>query len=416
MKTLLSILMICTFVGVGCIPVQRTVAAVAPGGSAPVATRLDANLTTDCVETFDPTVDYFPDKVTPEYATGWTVEYHNHYKIVTLPTPWNEATETFEYLLLQCGAPPPAGYDDLPVIEIPVQRVITMSSTQLPHLLKLNRLDNLVGHESFEYVNTPEVRELIDAGKLVAIGSGAGVNIEAAIDADPDLILPYSLGNPEQDAHPKLIEAGLPVVLTAEYMETSPLGRVEWVKFMALFFNEEAQANTSFAGTAARYNEMAQLARAVEDKPTAFTSIPRGDSWYVAGGRSYVAQFLADAGAQYLWADDEATGASTGTAPLAVEAVFDQVYDGDFWFNTSSWTTLDDVLAADSRLADLAAFQRGNIYNNNARLNENGGNDYWESGLANPDVILADLIRILHPELLPDHELVYYRHLAPISE
>ncbi|MCB0083611.1 MAG: ABC transporter substrate-binding protein [Caldilineaceae bacterium] len=388
----------------------------ASGAPVAMTAALDANLTTGCIENFDPTVDYFPDKVTPEYATGWTVEYHNHYKVVTLPTPWNEATETIQYLLLQCGAPMPDGYDNLPVIEIPVGRVITMSSTQLPHLQKLNRLDNLVGHESFQYVNTPEVRELIEAGTLIAIGSGAGVNIEAAIDADPDLILPYSLGNPEQDAHPKLIEAGLPVVLTAEYMETSPLGRVEWVKFMALFFNEEAQANVSFADTANRYNEMAQLARAVEDKPTAFTSIPRGDSWYVAGGRSYVAQFLADAGAQYLWADDESTGASTGTAPLAVEAVFEKVYEGKFWFNTSSWTTLDDVLGADSRLVDLAAYQSGNVYNNNARLNENGGNDYWESGLANPDVILADLIKILHPELLPDHELVYYRQLAAVDE
>jgi iron complex transport system substrate-binding protein len=410
MKMPLFCLWLTLFLIAGCVPIQPPLQETTTKASA--TTALAANLTTGCAETFDPTVDYFPAKVTPEYATGWTVAYHNHYKIVTLPTPWNEATETFQYVLVQCGAPTPDGYDDLPVIEIPVQRVITMSSTQLPHLHKLNRLDNLIGHESFQYVNTPEVRALIEAGKLVEIGSGAGVNIEAAIDADPDLILPYSLGNPEQDAHPKLIEAGLPVVLTAEYMETSPLGRVEWVKFMALFFNEEAQANVSFAGTAARYNEMAQLAKSVTDKPTAFTGIPRGDSWYVAGGRSYVAQFLADAGAQYLWADDE----STGTSPLAVEAVFEKVYDGDFWFNTSSWTTLDDVLGADSRLADLAAYQSGNIYNNNARLNENGGNDYWESGLANPDVILADLIKIMHPELLPDHELVYYRHLAPISE
>ena len=151
---------------------------------------------------------------------------------------------------------------------------------------------------------------------------------------------------------------------------------------------------------------LAKVAKAVASRPTAFTGIPRGDTWYVAGGRSYVAQFLADAGAQYLWADDE----STGTTPLAVEAVFDKVHAGEFWFNTSTWTTLDDVLATDTRLAELAAYQGGNIYNNNARLNEFSSNDYWENGLTNPDVVLADLIKILHPELLPDHELVYYLH------
>lgn len=130
---------------------------------------------------------------------------------------------------------------------------------------------------------------MLDAGKLVEIGSGATVNVEVAIDAAPDLILPYNLGNPEQDAHPKLIEAGLPVVLTAEYMETAPLGRVEWGKFMALFLNEEAQADLSFAGTAERYQAMATIAKDVASRPTAFTGIPRGDTWYVVGGRSYVA-------------------------------------------------------------------------------------------------------------------------------
>lgn len=411
MKSLPLLCFVSLLLMAGCVPIQSPIAATAPV-SVTAATALSANLTTGCVDTFDPAVDYFPDKVTPDYAIGWTVEYHNHYKLVSLPTPWNKATTTFQYLLVQCGTPVPEGYPDLPVIEVPVKRVITMSSTQLPHLLKLNRLDVLVGHENFQNVNMPEVRALIDAGKLVEIGSGAAVNVEVAIDAAPDLILPYSLGNPEQDAHPKLIEAGLPVVLTAEYMETTPLGRVEWVKFMALFLNEEARANVSFAGTAERYQAMAKVAQDVATRPTAFTGIPRGDSWYVAGGRSYVAQFLADAGAQYLWADDE----STGTTPLAVEAVFDQVHDGAFWFNTSTWTTMADVLTTDSRLAELAAYQSGHIYNNNARLNEFGSNDYWENGLANPDVVLADLIKILHPELLPDHALVYYRPLAPAGD
>ncbi len=413
MRLLQCLMTVLVLGAVGCVPVQPPLQSEgAPQTDAPATAMADANRTAGCVETYDPTVDYFPAKVTPAYAVGWTVEYHNHYKVVTLPTPWNNAAETFEYLLVQCGTPAPDGYDDTPVIQVPIERIVTMASSQLPHLLKLDRLDNLVGHESFKYVNTPEVRTLIESGKLVEIGSGADVNVEVAIETDPDLIMPFGMGNPERDAHPKLLEAGLPVVINAEYMETSPLGRVEWIKFMALFFNEEARANASFNGTADRYNEMAAIARAVKEKPTAFTGIPRGDTWYVSGGRGYVAQFLADAGATYLWADD----VSTGSTPLAVEAVYDQVFDGAYWFNTSSWTTLADAVAADPRLADLAAFQRGNIYNNNARVNASGGNDYWESGLANPDVILADLIKILHPELLPDHELVYYQQLAPLEE
>jgi len=366
------------------------------------------NLTTSCVDSYDPVIDYFPDKVTPEHAVGWRVAYHNNYKVVTVPLPWNNATEQFQYLLVQCGTPAPDGYNGIPMIEVPIRRMITMATTQLPHLQKIERLDVLIGHESFQYVNTPAVRALIDTGELVEVGSGAAINVELVLDVAPDLVLAYSLGNPERDAHPLLLAAGIPVVMSAEYMETSPLGRVEWLKFMALFLNEEAQANRSFGATAQRYTAMAQLASAVAAKPTAFTGIPRGDSWYVSGGRGYVAQFLADAGADYLWADDE----SAGSSPRAVEAVYDHVFAGAFWFNTSSWMTLADVVAADPRLADLAAYQSGAIFNNNARVNENGGNDYWESGLANPDMILADLIKILHPALLPDHELVYYRQLT----
>lgn len=365
-------------------------------------------MTTGCVESYDPAVDYFPDKVTPQYAVGWTVEYHNHYKVVTLPTPWNNATEPFQYVLVQCGTPAPDGYPAAQVIEVPIRTIITMSSTQLPHLVKLDRLDSLIGHESFQYVNTPEVRALIDAGKLVEVGSGADVNIEVVLDAAPDIIMPFGLGNPEQDAHPKLLEAGLNVAVNAEYMETTPLGRVEWVKYMALFFNEEARASEVFTEIADRYNAMAEVARTVEDKPTAFTGIPRGDTWYMTGGNSYFAHFLADAGARHLWAEDN----TTGSIPLSFEVVYDQAREGEFWFNTSSWTTLAEVVANDARLADFTAYQTGNIYNNNARLNESGGNDYWESGLANPDVVLADLIKILHPELLPDHELVYYHQLS----
>lgn len=409
MKTPFFCVWIALFLMSGCVPIQSPSAAGAAGAPGAATTALEANLTTGCVETFDPTVDYFPNKVTPDYAIGWTVEYHNHYKVVGLPTPWNKATETFQYLLVQCGTPAPDGYPDTPVIEVPIKRMITMSSTQLPHLLKLNRLDALVGHTDFDTVNTPEVRALIDAGQLVQVGSGPDVNIEAVIEVDPDLIMPFGLGNPEQDAHPKLIEAGLPVAINAEYMETTPLGRVEWLKYMALFFNEEARATQAFTAIADRYNAMAEIARGVTTRPTAFTGIPRGDTWYMTGGNSYFARFLADAGAQHLWADTD----STGSIPLSFEAVYDQAQQGEFWFNTSSWTVLEEVVANDDRLADFTAYQTGNIYNNNVRLNENGGNDYWESGLANPDVVLADLIKILHPELLPDHELVYYRHLAP---
>jgi iron complex transport system substrate-binding protein len=368
-----------------------------------------ANLTEGCVTDFDPAIDYFPEKVTLTHSEGWTIEYFNNYKVITVLNPWRDADQQFRYVLVQCGTPPPTDVGDAQVIEVPVDTIVAMSTTQLPHLSALGLVDRLVGLANFKYVNTPAVVERIEAGELVEIGSGAEVNVEQAIDLQPGLIMTYAVGNPQSDSHPKLLEAGLKVVLNSEYMETSPLGRTEWIKFTGAFFNREAAATAAYDEIVTRYNEIAALAQGVAERPTVFTGAPFQGTWYMPGGNSYVARLLADAGAAYLWADDD----STGSQQLSFEAVFEKAQNADFWLNTSSWTSLADALAADERFAEFAAFKSGKVFNNNARLNPYGGNDYWETGVTNPDIVLADLIKIFHPELLPDHELVYYQQLQP---
>ena len=178
--------------------------------------------------------------------------------------------------------------------------------------------------ERFDYVNTPAVRRMIEEGALQEAGSGTGVNTETLIDLDPRLILTFAYGNPEYDTHPKLVEAGLPVALTAGYMETTPLGRTEWLKATALFFNQEAAAEKVFEKIATSYTEMSVLASAVAERPTVLVGIARRDSWRVPGGNSYFARYVADAGGSYLWRDDD----STGSIPLSMESVFEQAVDG----------------------------------------------------------------------------------------
>ncbi len=367
------------------------------------------NLAEGCVTDYDPEIDYFPEKVSLSDSVGWTIEYFNNYKVITVLNPWRDADVQFRYVLVQCGTPPPDDVGDALVIEVPVKSIVAMSTTQLPHLSELGLLDKLVGVDSFLYINNPDVRKKIDAGELVEIGGGGQVNVEQALDLQPDLIMTYGVGNPEFDAHPKLLEAGLKVVLNSEYMETSPLGRAEWIKFTGAFFNREAKATEVYDTIARRYKEMAAKARNVANKPTVFGGTPFRGTWYVSGGKSYVAQLLADAGATYLWADDT----STGSLALSFEEVFERARDADFWLNPGMWQSLADGKAEDERFTQFAAFQKGNVFNNNKRLNENGGNDYWESGVTNPHLVLADLIKIFHPELLPDHELYFYQKLEP---
>lgn len=367
------------------------------------------NLTEGCVTDYDPQIDYFPEKVSLRDSVGWTIEYFNNYKVITVLNPWRDADVQFRYVLVQCGTPPPDNVGDALVIEVPVKSVVAMSTSQLPHLSELGLLDKLVGVDSFLYINNPEVRKKIAAGELVEIGGGGQVNVERALDLQPDLIMTYGVGNPEFDAHPKLLEAGLKVVLNSEYMETSPLGRAEWIKFTAAFFNREAKATGVYDTIARRYKEMATKARNAPNKPTVFAGTPFQGTWFVPGGRSYVAQLLADAGATYLWADDT----STGSQPLSFEQVFERARDADFWLNPGMWKSLADGKAEDERFTQFVAFQKGNVFNNNKRLNENGGNDYFESSPTNPDIVLADLIKIFHPDLLPDHELYFYQKLEP---
>lgn len=384
-------------------------AAVAPAPTETSAPAPTANLTDGCLPegAYDPSIDYFPEKISLTHTTGFSIAYHNHYKVLTIPTPYPGATESVAYALVQCGAPAPAGFTEEQIIEVPVKRLVTMSTSYLPFLDELGLLDRLVGLDDATFVSNAAVLEMAAAGELISLGYGSGVDVEKALELAPDLIMTYSAGFPDYDAHPVLLAAGLKVVLNAEWLDTSPLGRAEWGKFLAAFFNAEAAAEALFAQTVQRYTELAALAAGVDVKPTVFLNTDFQGTWSMPGGSSYAASFLKDAGADYLWADDPATG----SLPLAFEAVYERTQAAEVWLNIGFFFTLDDLAAADARYADFEAFKTGSVWNNDGRVSAAGGNDFYESAVAHPETVLADLIKILHPDLLPDHELVYYRQM-----
>ncbi len=368
------------------------------------------NVVDSCVDDFDPEIDYFPDKIEVEYAEGFSVEYHNNYKLVSVQ-PWPNATEDEwqQYVLVQCGTPAPEDLADLPVIEVPVNRFVATATTMLPHLQAQGVLDRLVGIDTVLYTNTQAVIERFEAGELVEVAPGGmgEINVEIVLDLEPDVVMAQQFWS-GGTTYSALEEAGVPFVVNSDYADTSPLGQAEWGKYISLFFNTEARANEAFAGVAERYNELVELASAVEERPTVIAGSPYEGTWYVAAGDSYLAQLLADAGANYIFADVEGT-----SVPMDFEAVLEQGIDADYWVNINQfWATTEDMLAADERFAEFTAFQKGNLWNNNRIMNANGGNAYFEDGVANPDQLLADLIAIFHTDLLPDHEFVYYQQLA----
>ncbi|NMG18287.1 ABC transporter substrate-binding protein [Brasilonema bromeliae] len=363
----------------------------------------------ECAQTYNPNTDYFPEKVTVNYATGFEVEYYKNYKVVTVKNPWRDAQVSFQYILVQCGTPVPTGFNQSQVITVPINTVVSLSTTHLPHLAKLGVVDKLIGVSDSKQVNTPEVVEKMKQGKITKVGNNASLNVEQLLEINPNLVMTYGTGDKQTDNYPKIQEAGLKVAINAEYMETSPLGRSEWLKFTALFFNQEKVAQKIFDETVKKYQAIAAKAQSVKNRPTVFVGFNFKGIWYMPGGNSYVAKFLADAGSNYLWNNKK----SSGTLPLSFETILERAANADYWLNSSQyWKTLKDLQAEDNRYADFQAVQKGNVYNNNARINQTGGNDYWEGGISNPDVILSDLIKIFHPEILPNHQLIYYQKLS----
>lgn len=376
-------------------------------------TVLEENLT-ECVTAFDENVDYFPEKATLTHAETFTIEYFNNYKVISVTTPWYGAEETdaFQYVLVQCGTPTPEGYEDAQVIAISSADMISLSTAQLPQIVQLGLLDNLIGVDTFAFVNTPEVREKIDAGELVEVGNGAQVNTELVLEAEPEIVMVNANGVAEYDAHPQLMDAGVFVAVNADWVEPTLLGRAEWIKFMAAFYNAEAEAEAIFEEIVTEYDAAkALVADLPEDERITVlwnSYQPFTSSWSIPGQETWTGGLLEDAGVNWVLMEE----APNESAQLSFEQVYEAGVDMPIWvLNTFGIDSLDNLIASDERYADFAAIEEGIVYDNSARLNESGGNDFWETGVTNPHLILKDLIAMFYPELLPDHEIMFYNQL-----
>ena len=349
------------------------------------------------------------DRVRPAYAENFDVHYGDGFKRVEIRAPWGGSDRSWTYYLVPCDRPAPDLPPEATVIRIPPRRVATTSTTQLPHFVALDLLDRLAGHNRLGFIYDPDLRARATAGKMREIGDGVRLNPESLIELAPDLVLATSIGSPELDVLGVLERTGAPATIDAAFMEATPLGRAEWIKLTATFFNREAEANAIFTGIAERYEALRAKADSAGSRPTVLVGTPFQGTWHVSGGDGYQARLIADAGADYLWSEDRTRGALS----LDFETVYARGLEADVWLHAYGWQNLELALRNDPRMGAFAAFRAARVYNNDLRVSDGGGNDYWESGSLRPDRILADLVSILHPALLPDHELVFHRRLAP---
>jgi iron complex transport system substrate-binding protein len=342
-----------------------------------------------------------------QYSKGFTIEYFEHYKLVKIINRFSDKSDTLKYVLVQRGTPAPADLPGAMVIQIPVQKMMVTSSMHVGMADFAGAADVITGLAESKYVTCPTVRKNIAAGKVVEVGNGSGMNHELIISMKPDLLM--TMGSPDApfSRYQPLIGAGIPVMMNAEWLETDPLGRAEWVKLMAALLNKEDEVNRKFDTLVKEYNRMKALAAAVKQKPGVVVGMPFKGSWFVPDGDSYLTQFLLDAGAAYHWSNV----VKTGSLALDFETVAPIALKADCWLNMGSAQSKAEIAATDQRYTQFNSYRKGMLYNCNKRTNDIGANDYWESGAVNPHLVLADLISIFHPDLLPGHQLVYYKQL-----
>ncbi len=324
------------------------------------------------------------------------------YRRVQVNDPWNENAAGQNFYFVDQKLKDTA-FADGETIVVPVDRMVCLSATHLAFLDALDAINRLVGVSSADYVVSDEFRHLVDSGQISEIGLGDHFKLETLMRLSPDVVMTSPRKGQEFEL---LRQAGITVLPNGDYLESHPLGRAEWIKFVGLLTGREVLAMHIFDSIKTSYDRLTQLTDSVKYRPTVLSGKQYGGFWDLPGGRSYVARLLKDAGADYLWAENPDAGSIT----LDFETVYNRGYNADFWrFLAYSEEPLsyDMLRAEDERYPDFKAFIGKKVLVCNTREKP-----YFQIGLLEPQVILADYIRIFHPELLRDYQPKYY-HLLP---
>jgi iron complex transport system substrate-binding protein len=341
-----------------------------------------------------------------KYAEGFKITLIGKSKLVEVTYPFQGATAGYKYLLVNEGDTIPKHDESTKIISIPLKSIVCTSTTHIPLLDYLDETDKLVGFPTTDYISSEKMRRRIDEGKIQELGVDKGLNLERLAMLKPGMVMGYTMSS-DYGQFKKVEELGVPVVINAEYLEKHPLGRAEWIKFMALFFNKEKQADSIFQIIEESYLSTLALTDTISKKPTVLSGIVYGDAWFLPGGKNYASRLLTDAGCDYLWSSDS----SNGYLELSYESVYAKAHNADLWIGVGTFKNLQEIKAADERYSRFKPFKEKQVYTYDARKGAKGGSEFLELGYLRPDFILKDLVKISHPDLLPGYALYFHRRL-----
>ena len=340
------------------------------------------------------------------YAKGFELFQHDGFSILKVISPWPEAKTHFTYILKQKNGIVPDSLKSYPIIAVPIQTIIATSTTHIPSLEMLGVENSLIGFPNTDYISSEKTRKRIDAGKVREVGKNENLNTEVIIDIAPDVIVGFGLNNSNPSLD-NLQKSGLKVIFNGDWTEQSPLGKAEWIKFFGALYGLDSKANSLFSTIEKEYNTTLTLTEKVTEKPTVLCGSMFQDQWYVPQGDSWAALFLKEAKSNYLWSDTKGTGGLS----VPFEVVLEKAQKADFWIAPGDFSSLKQMNENNPHYKQFDSFKNKKVYSYAVNKGAKGGIVYFELSPSRPDLVLKDLIKILHPELLPHHNLFFFQKL-----
>ena len=350
--------------------------------------------------------DYHHIIYSPTYATGFCImgAEGKQSTIISVTNPWQTADHVETQLFIaRDGEKAPSGFSGQ-VLQGDAKRVVCMSSSHIAMLDAIGAVENVVGVSGKDFISNSHI--VANRHAIADVGYDGNINFELLVAQQPDIVLLYGVTG-ACSMQSKLDELGIPYIYIGEYVEEDPLGKTEWLVALAEIVGCRQAGLSYFSALPQRYEALRDMAAAAtSSKPKVMLNTPYADSWFMPSVTSYMARLIRDAGGDYIYQKNT----SSHSLPIDMEEAAMLTAEADIWLHVEGVSSLQDLRNQYPRFANMPCVMRGAVYNND-RLREPGkGNDYWESGVVQPDIVLRDLIRIFHPELLAD-ELVYYRKI-----
>ena len=342
-----------------------------------------------------------------KYAKGFSVEDYEYYKILTIHKAWPKADKSYKYLIISKKELTAMSFDKSEysaIIVDPMDNLVVTSTTHIPSLELLGLEQNLVGFPGTDYISSQKTRNLIDNGRIRELGKNEGINTEVLLELSPDVVIGFGVDGVNKSFE-TIKKAGIPVIYNGDWVESSALAKAEWIKFFGVLFNKEKEANSIFNQIEKDYLNAKEIAKKARKKPSVLSGAMHKDVWYLPNGSSPEAEFLKDANVNYLWS--HTTG--NGSLALSFEAVIDKAKNAELWINPSYFTSYKQLEDASELYTKFEAFKTKKIYTFSSTTGATGGVLYYELGTARPDLVLKDLIKICHPELLEDYSPFFFK-------